>query len=274
MKAKRYILLAATILLSFSLTGCKTQPARIPPLLSLDEVLTPYNNNVDNIQPFYANLGKWKSNDGSGSGDKMFYYPPTNDETLPKLFLQFSAPLNKKVTLISDQQCYGMMLDINEKDGYWGYHKNIGKPCSKTMPISISSILETLTLKDIPLDKIMAFKITDDYNIIEYINENDLMLYLHEVSFDRFENIPKRIRIFSVNGQKIIESKLEKFQRIESGPLLPTQIRLDYLPDDIFLELKIKNYKNYNSSKGTLLFKVNMELLRQYQQLDADCLEE
>ena len=274
MKIKHNILVLTLILLALSLTGCKTQPKRIPPNLSLYDVLTPYNDNIKNIKPFYANLGSWKSPEGSGSGDKLFYYPPTDETEMPKVYLQFDAPFNKKaIIVVSDHEYYGMQINVKEKQGCWGLHKNIGKPCSKTMPVGISSFMETLTLKTIPTEKIITYKTTDKYNIIEYINQDDVILYLHEVFFDRFENIPKKICIYSVDGKKIIESSLDKFKKTESGPVLPTQIRLDYLPDDMFLELKIKNYKINNKNKD-LLFKVALEQVKKFEQLDKDCPEE
>ena len=265
-----FSLLALAVLI----TGCQTKPKPLPPLLMLDDVLTPYNDNVSNVQPISAKLGRWKSAEGSDSGGRMYYYPPADENSLPKIYIQFDTLLKPKVVmLVSDQEYYGMMVDSNQQNGYWGRHKNLGKPCSKSMPVSISSLMETLTLKTIPNDRVMAFKITDDYNIIEYINENDRMLYLHEVYFDRFENIPKKICIYSFDGRKIIESKLDKFKQVDSGPLLPTQIRLEYLPENVYLELKVDKY-NKNTSSKALLFKVALEQILKFEQLDKDCPED
>ncbi len=272
--AARFSFAGLLLILILTVTGCQPKHAAPPPVLMLDDVLTAYNNNISSIEPFYAKLGKWKSDEGSDSGGRIYYYPPVGEQDLPRIYIQLDTLLKPKVVmLVSEQEYYGMMIDSNKQNGYWGRHKNIGKPCSKAMPINISSLMETLTLKTIPVEKIMAYKITDKYNIIEYVNENDLTLYLHEVFFDRYENIPKKICIYSIDGKKIIESTLDKFKQVESGPMLPTRVRLDYLPNDAYLELKIDKYSN-NPKDKNFLFKIALEQVLQFEQLDKDCPEE
>ncbi|MBN2064497.1 MAG: hypothetical protein JW745_06820 [Sedimentisphaerales bacterium] len=261
------------------MVGCQTAgPVVLPPVLSLGEVLGSYNAQVNSVVPFYASLGGWSGELGTGkdkskhsdSGGKMFYVPSLSDGGLPRLYMQFDSPLKSKLlVVVSDETIYGLYSETDDGGGSWGYHVNIGKECSDAMPVDIHTLLESLSLESIAIDKVQSFKVTDNYNIVEYTVPTDEVLYLHEISFDRFNSVPRIIRIYARSGRLVAESHLDKYRSLGDA-LLPGEIVINYYDREARLAVKLNKFKPDTVDRA-LLFRVAAEKARQYDQLDADC---
>ncbi len=257
--------------------GCQEPIEVAPPERSLLEVVEPYNSAVAAVEPIYATMGRWVGQTGSGkdkerhsdSGGKLFYSPPAEPGELPKLYIQFNSFNVKALVVVSDETCYGMYSEADKGGGAWGYHKNVGSDCSRAFPLDIQALLESLTLKPIPLDKVYSYKQKSDYNIIEYINPESRLMYLHELCFDKFDNVPRKINIYSWDGRLVVSSNLGKYQEFE-GMNLPLEIKLEYLPEDASLEMKLKKY-NIDSRNRDMLYQMTIDKAREFEQLDASC---
>ncbi len=267
------------LVLFLQMVGCQPAgPVLLPPVLSLDEVLVSYNAKVSAIVPFYASLGGWSGELGTGkdkskhsdSGGKMFYVPSMSDGGLPRLYMQFDSPLKSKLlVVVSDENIYGLYSETDDGGGSWGYHVNIGKECSGAMPVDIHTLLESLALESIDIDKVQSFKVTDNYNIVEYTNPANDVLYLHEISFDRFNSVPRIIRVYARSGRMVAESRLNKYHALGNASL-PGEIVINYYDREARLAVKLNKFKP-DTVDRTLLFRVAADKARQYDQLDADC---
>lgn len=279
MKTFSKLLLLLFAITAMSLCGCQqARPKVQPPILSLEDVLGPYNHSALSAEPIYSSVGNWSGQVGTGkdksrhsdSGGKLFYYPPTDEAGLPKVYIQCDSPIKSNlVVIVSDQECYGIYSEADEGNGSWGYHKNIGKACSSEMPLNINMLMESMALHPVNIEQVHSYKIRDDYNVVEIIDKANPVFYLHELYFDRFENVLKQVKVYSISGRLIAQGTLDNYQQINDMNL-PRDISINYLPGQTELKIDFKKYK-INTTDKDLLFQVAIEKARQYKQLDADC---
>ena len=279
MKIKSKLLFLLFAPAALSICSCqKPEPNIQLPVLSLSEVLGPYNHSAMSAEPVYSSVGNWSGQVGSGkkrsrhsdTGGKFFYYPPTDDSDLPKIYIQCDSPLKRNlVVIVSDEEYYGIYSEAEDGSGSWGHHKNIGKDCSSQMPLNINMLMESMALQPIDISQVQSYKIRDKYNVVELIDSSNPMFYLHELYFDRLDNVLSQVMVYSRSGKLIAKGTLDKYQQLNEMNL-PREISISYLPGETELKIDFKKYKTNDTDKD-LLFQVSLEKAMQYEQIDADC---
>ena len=265
--------------------GCRSKTILpIPDPLPLGEVIDKYNNNVNAIEPFTAYISRWKvkSIDENGKelthsniAGKMFYCPPTDQDSMAKLYLMCSTILEPEAFVVASNQDEYWTYSMIAKAGQWGKYIHQSKPCSENMPINPQILLNFIAFRPIsvPDDPLhTTYKINPGKNIIEYIALPGKSFYLREIKIDRRDNLPKEINAYEHTGLRVIHCRLDNYKKIkkaEKNAQLPSYIYLEFPTMESYLELKLGTF---NAKKpDERLFIRPTKGIENFQQIDKEC---
>jgi len=265
--------------------GCRSKTILpIPDPLPLGEVIEKYNDNVNAIEPFRAYISRWKvkfidENDKkqtySDIAGKMFYCPPTDQDSMAKLYLMCSTILGSETFVVASNQHQYWTYSRIAKAGQWGKYIHQDKPCSENMPINPQVLLNFIAFRPIPVpdDPLhTTYKINPEKNIIEYIALPGNSFYLREIKIDRRDNLPKEINAYDHTGLRIIHCRLDNYKKLKKAKQnaqLPSYIYLEFPTMQSYLELKFRSFKAKKPDER--LFIRPAKGIENFQQIDKEC---
>lgn len=137
--------------------------------------------------------------------------------------LTASKPGAKIFDLGTDGTRYWMSVPFEVDTMWWGYNRNIGKPCARPIPIQPEGIFEVLGVAEFDLANlnkppvpVMRFDaMADAYVFVWSQPLADRWAATKEVWYDRTTKRPTRVLLYDYNGRVVLRAGLEDFQQIE-----------------------------------------------------------
>jgi hypothetical protein len=128
---------------------------------------------------------------------------------------------------------------------WWGYHKNVGKPCALDVPIRPDALVEVLGISEI--DPTFT---ADPQPVMRFNNDSDAYMFLwtqpvdgrripvREVWYDRATKLPKLVLFFDREGRIVVRAYLAKHAPVQmenvadaERPRVATDLKLLFPPD-------------------------------------------
>jgi hypothetical protein len=123
----------------------------------------------------------------------------------------------------TDGTRYWMSVPVDVDTMWWGYNRNIGKPCSRAIPIQPESILQVLGVGEFdagnlnqPPVPVMRFDALADAYI--FVWSRPLAGHwapTKEVWYDRATKRPTRVLLYDPDGRVVLRAGLEDYRRVE-----------------------------------------------------------
>jgi hypothetical protein len=132
---------------------------------------------------------------------------------------------------------------------WWGFHKNLGKPCSRKMPIPPDLVMEVLGVNDLntnllqpPVPTMRFNNDRDVYMLTFSVQLPNRWAIQKEVWYDRQTKLPTNVLLFDENGRIQLRAYLSDYQVLEgtTDKRIATNYNL-YFPetrDSLVLSLK------------------------------------
>lgn len=137
---------------------------------------------------------------------------------------------------------------------WWGYYRNLGKPCVLEMPIRPDLLMEVLGVTDIETDflaepaPVMRFNNDADAYMFVWITQAaNRLIAQKEIWYDRQTKLPKLVLLFDDDGRILLRAYLSEHQRIrtddlpeDAQPMIATRYEL-FFPENgsrMFLRLR------------------------------------
>ncbi|GEM_PF-698488 len=244
---------AAVLALALSLAslGClppkQVQPAGyFGPTETMAEVVNQINQNNRNIpslwsrHDFEADIVDENGRRHFVNGDGLLLYRKPFEMRL----IGEKPVVGTVFEIGSTEERYWLIIPEQLQTMWWGYYRNIGKPCAGEIPIRPELILEVLGVSDIGTDfmaqpaPIMRFNNdADAYMFVWVIEGRDRLIAVREVWYDRQTKLPKLVLLFDDNGRILLRAYLSEHQRIpvedlpeDQQPMIATRYQL-FFPD-------------------------------------------
>lgn len=285
--AARLVLLAAILLV---LTGCPpthTRPdllpdpiARTGPLPTYDEIVERYNANLAGLDQLWSTsvvAVRWTDEDGDrqfeqGEGNFIYGGPQRVALTVGKLG-------NTILWAGSNEQRY-WLFDLRDRGvGHVGAHANVGRPCTRQLPVPVSSANVPHLLGLLPLATGEGEVGTVRGYLAVRPAELNVRMLLHPQTY-----LPVRVDLLDERGESVVIVRLSEHEPVEmqgrpraAGARVATRTEFYVLQEDAQLSLRLNNMVG-----GERVEKVNPRafdfdaLLRAYSpaeviDLDEDC---
>jgi hypothetical protein len=137
--------------------------------------------------------------------------------------LTANKPGTKIFDLGTDGARYWMSVPFEVDTMWWGYNRNIGKPCARPIPIQPEGIFEVLGVAEFDLANlnrppvpVMRFDaMADAYVFVWSQPLADRWAATKEVWYDRATKRPTRVLLYDTTGRVVLRAGLEDFQQIE-----------------------------------------------------------
>ncbi len=107
---------------------------------------------------------------------------------------------------------------------WWGSYKNIGKPCSREIPIHPDLITEVLGIADFDTNflqpPIPAMRFNNDQDAYMFtwnVPMRDRWVVQKEVWYDRATKLPKSVQLFDDSGRILLRAYLSNHQPLEGA---------------------------------------------------------
>lgn len=145
----------------------------------------------------------------------------------------------------TDGQRFWMSVPVEVDTMWWGYNRNIGKPCSRAIPIQPEGILEVLGVGEFDADlkhapvPVMRFDAERDAYVFLWSRPlTDRWVATKEVWYDRTTKRPVRVQLYDLDGRVALRAELSDFKQVElpgeaakaGWPWMATTYRL-FFPD-------------------------------------------
>jgi hypothetical protein len=122
----------------------------------------------------------------------------------------------------STDDAYWFTVYADENTRWWGHYRNVGKSCSKDIPIRPDLIGEVLSITDINtnLSELPAptvrFNNDLDAYMIEWHNKlPDRFITEREVWYDRATLMPRKVVLYDPHGRPVLRANLSGHQPVE-----------------------------------------------------------
>jgi hypothetical protein len=205
----------------FSLSGCIH--SRCPPKQiyngrtdPMAKVVAAVNTNNAGIQTiwsdhtFAAEIHDDKGRAHRVDGDGVLLFRKTPDHA-DELLLQGSAVIGQIFeigsTAGSDAQ-YWVAVVPEVATEWWGHYRNLGKPCSKTVPIRPDLVMEVLGVSDIDTNfmqpPIPTMRFNSDeavYMLTFNVPAGNRWIVQKEIWYDVHTKLPRNVLLFDENGR-------------------------------------------------------------------------
>lgn len=284
----RIVCFLATLLVAC--VGC-LGPKRLGPVpapITLGEAISRYNANVRAIPAWRARLAKWqiksvnRATAATDSYQDIFgavYYRPGQDAQAPSFYLKGETVLGEAFVVAANETEY-WGHNKREKQGWWGKHIHVGKPCAGVMPIPTQLLLELVGLRSIPAgpqESLRAlYKVRPEENVIEYIAVGEDGLRCREIIIDRRNDLPVEMNIYDQSGRRILHSTLGGYKTLGDA-MLPGRIELAIYGDEYSMSMKLKLGKFGRDKKvrtGLFVRPILPPGIDDFQQIDRQCEDE
>ncbi len=284
-------------LFSFSIifvAGCATQKrAEGPrpyygPTETMAQVVERINRNNRPIvslwarQSFEARLfdEKGESHFVNGDGSLVFRKPR-------ELKLTGTKPFVKIFEIGSTAERYWLEIPEQLDTMWWGWYRNVGKPCVRTVPVRPDLMIDVLGVGEIDPDfnhqpaPVMRFNPdADAYMFLWTVHEPDRWIAQKEVWYDRKTLHPQLVLLFDPNGRVVLRAYLSKFEPVEVAeapraqwPTVATNYRLFFPDSGSTMTFQLKDVRlSYKGAPrpGSIRFPVEPGVSKVIQ-VDEDC---
>ena len=226
-----HLCLSVFICVSFFMGCCpKPQPTTkgdFAPTEPMADVVAAINRNNSRLPTLWAEIGRVRAQFTDDNGR------PT-DETLDGGVLLYRQE-PRSVRLVGNKLIVGQVLDLgsNEdvywlsvKEGpdtaWWGHYENLGKPCSKPLPIRPDLLFEVLgislfnpDLAALPAPVMRFNHDTGSYMFVWVTQFDDRWVATREVWYDRTHMRPTHVILYDVNGRVTLRAFLGDHKPVE-----------------------------------------------------------
>lgn len=283
-----------TLLLLICVGGCAMQKtAQRPqpyygPTLTMAQVVQRINANNRPIrslwarQSFEAHLVDDKGQSHFVNGDGSLLYLKPRD-----LKITGNKPFVKIFEIGSTADRYWLAIPEQLDTMWWGWYRNVGKPCARDVPIRPDLVIQVLGVGDIDTDfnhqpaPVMRFNPdADAYMFVWSVHGPDRWIAQKEIWYDRKTLHPELVLLFDANGRVVLRAYLSDFAPVEMDaaakeppPMVPTNYRLFFPDSGSTLTFQLKDVRmTYKGvpRPGTIRFPVEPEV-SQVIQVDQDC---
>ena len=117
---------------------------------------------------------------------------------------------------------YWFTVYANENTRWWGHYQNVGKPCSKDLPIRPDLIGEVLSITDVntnllelPAPTVRYNRDLDVYMIEWHARGPDRLVTEREVWYDRANLLPRKVVLYDPHGRPVLRANLSGHQAVE-----------------------------------------------------------
>jgi hypothetical protein len=233
MKPTSRLLISAVILSSAFASGCRPKPTttgKVEPYLGptqpMSEVVAAINANNAGLPTlwarhyFEATVIDEKRQSHTANGDGILLY---------------SSP--RGMRLVGNKDIAGTIFEIGSTDDrywlklvpdvdtmWWGWYRNLGRPCVDlgAMPIRPDLMLEVLGVSTIPTNflatpaPVMRFNsVNRAYMFVWSVPLRDRWAAQKEIWYDLETKLPRLVLLFDENGREVVRAKLSKHAPVE-----------------------------------------------------------
>ena len=118
---------------------------------------------------------------------------------------------------------YWLILKPDLETMWWGYHRNVGKPCvSEPLPIPPYYVVEVLgaatidtNFNTLPAPTMRFDNDRDVYAFVWNAKLPDRWFAVKEVWYDRKSRLPVRVMLYDVNGRVVLRAELGNHKPVE-----------------------------------------------------------
>lgn len=229
--SRALILLLATVVLS---PGCRprrdgataTQPPYVGPTQPMAEVVAEINANNAAVPTlwarhyFEANIVDEKEQSHFVNGDGVLLYQSPRGMRL----VGTKAAAGTVFELGSTDDRYWLTLVPERDTMWWGWYRNLGKPCVdlRAMPVRPDLVLEVLGVATIntnflePPAPVMRFNNdADAYMFVWSVPLAGRWAARKEIWYDRATKLPRRVFLFDENGRVVLRARLSRHAAVE-----------------------------------------------------------
>jgi len=170
---------------------------------------------------------------------------------------------------------------------WWGYHANVGKPCTLDVPIRPDALVEVLAVSDLPTDFT-----TDPQPVMRFNNDADAYMFLwtkfavdrrvpvREVWYDRATKLPKLVVYFDLEGRIVVRAYLAQHRPVpidgvseSARPRVATDFKIFFPQSGTKLNLQLRDIlssRNGVPNDKSIRFPITDDV-REVVQIDRDC---
>lgn len=284
-------------LLVLLLGGCAGRPARpvgyYGPTLPITALLAQVNANNQAIPTLFARHyieadivdPKTKKSRFVNTGGDLFVHKPR------ELLLRGKKDVAGEVfQLGSTPERYWMSVFVDEDTMWWGYYRNIGKPCAQDMPIRPDAVGEVLGIGDIGADlldtPIPTLRFNNDldvYMLVWNAKLPDRWFAEKEIWYDRATLRPRKVLLFDRDGRVILRANLSEHRQVEvpgkpreNWPWMATRYELYFPETRSTMTMKLSDMaltsRTGQPKAGMIRFPEEPDVAKVIQ-IDADCKE-
>jgi hypothetical protein len=233
MPMRRISDLCLSVFICGSVIGCATHVSRTKnagywgPTLSMEEVVRKVNANNNKLPTLWANLKDFEVSivDDNGKrheevlGGKVLYRAPR------EMLVIGDKPLADRLVQIgSNNLMYWLAVRSPGPDtAWWGRYENLGKECSRPIPVRPDLVLEVLGLSSInedfnrlPAPTMRFNNFADAYMFVWVTKAPDRWIAWKEIWYDRVTFLPTRVALFDPNGRVVLQARLSKHVAVET----------------------------------------------------------
>jgi len=289
--AKAMVLIALCISASCCGHAPPKQEGCWGPTVSMSELVARINANNKAIPTLYARQ-EILANLYDKSRNKSFYVNSSGDIFLRKpreLLLRGRHDLAGKIFEIgSTDEVFWFTVYGKQDERYWGYYRNLGKPCMQEMPVRPDLIGEVLGISDIPMDFLNApfptMRFNHDqcaYMITWNARLPDRFYSQKEIWYDYKTYLPVKVVIYDFDGRVLVRANLSNHRPVEvqgaaqeTWPRIATIYSLMFPASKSTMTLKLSDMallsKTGHPRAGTIVFKDDPEVSKVIQ-VDEAC---
>jgi hypothetical protein len=250
MKQNSQLTLAACcVLVLVSCHTTKPEPGYFGPTSKMYEVVRDINANNAGIPTIWSDhtFKAWvhddKGHENYVDGDGILLFRKVADKP-DELYLDGSAIVGKVFELGSSsgpnaQYWVAVMPPNKPGTEWWGYYKNLGKKCTRPIPIHPDLVAEVLGVSEIdenflrpPVPAMRFNNDRDAYMFTFSIPTPVQWVVQKEVWYARKSKLPTVVLLFDTNGRILLRAYLSDHQPLEgaAGRLIATHYDM-YFPD-------------------------------------------
>lgn len=187
----------------------------------------------------------------------------------------------------STQERFWFTIYVDENTRWWGYYRNIGKPCMGQMPVRPDLVGEVLGVSDINLDfdqipvPTMTFNNDLDVYMVAWSTKGPGFWYTEKVIYyDRKTLLPRKVLLYDQSGRVVLRANLSRHQPVtipnlpqEKWPRIATVYDLLFLENNSTMTIRLSDMALQNEKgqpkPGAITFRPDLEVKEI--QVDEDC---
>lgn len=262
------------------------------PTDSIDVVVQKMNANNHAIPTLYArhyleanivDRERKKTNFVNASGD-LFLFKPRD-----LLLRGKKDAVGNIFELGSTRDQYWFSVFVEEPTQWWGNYRNVGKKCSRDIPIRPDLIGEVLGVGDISANlvepPVPTMRFNNDLDVYMFVWSGrlaDRWYAEKEVWYDRATYRPRKVLLFDRNGRIVLRADLSGHKQVQVAGLPQAQWPWIATSYDLFFPETLSTMtltlsdmalttKNGNPKPGTIVFKEASRDDMKVIQIDEDC---